>query len=76
MKVLVNHSESICNECGQAKTAVLDEFKTVRCSFCSSTDLRDNHWQPFIPKFKVDSRNPARKLWSRHMRRDSDRSYA
>jgi len=69
MKVLVNWRESICETCGQARTAVMDNHGRVTCSFCGSETLMDKHWNTFEPQFKVDSRNKFRNWAVVHERR-------
>ena len=74
MKILVNADDAICNVCGHRGAEVVFDHQVV-CEFCESTELKDKNWNQFIPIWKTDSRNPARKLWSHHMRRKGDIIY-
>jgi len=60
MKILVNWRESICGACGQQRTAAMDNYGRVICSFCGSEALMGKNWNVFTPKFKTDSRNKLR----------------
>lgn len=72
MKILANAKDSICNDCGVCGTATPTDHGTVLCSFCLSANLKDSHRNAFKPDWKNDSRNPMRKNWTHHLRRDDD----
>jgi len=60
MKVLVNWRESVCENCGQIQTAIIDNHGRVTCSFCGSETLMDKKWNAFSPQFKTNARNKLR----------------
>jgi hypothetical protein len=73
MKILTNWADSICTDCGQAKTAEQFPNGLVGCSFCYSTNLRTSQCLIFVPAWTEDSRNPTRLWHTAHYRRASDR---
>ena len=76
MKILINHKDSSCFNCGNKEVATLYEDGSIQCAFCGSENILDKvGGHIFIPKLITNRRNPTRKWHSHHLRRSSDIAY-